>query len=70
MTELIATLEFIRAYIDDLQCITKRILEDYLAKLDLALSILQDANLKVNPRKSNFCATETEYLGTFSHKME
>ncbi len=58
-----ATLEFIRAYINDLLCITKGTQEDHLAKLDLVLSRLQDANLKVNARKSNFFATETEYLG-------
>ena len=58
-----ATLEFVRAYIDDLLCITKGTLEDHLAKLELALSRLQDANLKINARKSNFCAIETEYLG-------
>jgi hypothetical protein len=63
MTELMATLEFVRAYIDDLLCITKGTLDDHLAKLDLVLSRLQDVNLKVNARKSNFCATETEYLG-------
>ncbi len=57
-----ATLKFVRAYIDDLPCITKRTLEDHLAKLELVLSRLQDANLKLNAHKSNFCATETEYL--------
>ena len=63
MMELMATLEFVRAYIDDLLCITKGTLDDHLAKLELVLSRLQDANLKVNARKSNFCAIETEYLG-------
>eukprot|EP00804_Cyclotella_cryptica_P021708 CCRYP_012871-RA/>CCRYP_012871-RA protein AED:0.34 eAED:0.56 QI:0/0/0/1/0/0/2/0/231 len=63
MTELMATLEFVRAYIDDLLCITKGTLEDHLAKLELVLSRLQDVNLKVNACKSNFCAIETEYLG-------
>ena len=58
-----ATLEFVRAYIDDLLCITKGTLEDHLAKLDLVLSKLQYVNLKVNAHKSNFCITETEYLG-------
>ena len=62
MTELMATLEFVRAYIDDLLCITKGTLEDHLAKLELVLSRLQDANLKVNARKSNFCATELGYI--------
>eukprot|EP00804_Cyclotella_cryptica_P025341 CCRYP_012439-RA/>CCRYP_012439-RA protein AED:0.43 eAED:0.43 QI:0/-1/0/1/-1/0/1/0/196 len=55
MMELMATLEFIRAYIDDLLCITKGTLEDHLAKLE--------SNLKINACKSNFCAIETEYLG-------
>ena len=63
MTKLLATLEFVRAYIYDLLCTIKGILEDHLAKLNLVLSILQDANLKVNACKSTFCATETDYLG-------
>ncbi len=58
-----AILEFVRAYIDDLFCITKGTLEDHVAKLRWVLTRLQDANLKINARKSNFCATETEYLG-------
>ena len=70
MMELMASLEFVRAYIDDLQCITKGTLEDHLAKLDLVRSRLQDVNLKINAHKSKFCATETEYLGYISHKME
>jgi hypothetical protein len=63
MSELMATLEFVRTYLDDLLCITKDDLEDHLAKLKLVLQRLQDANLKINARKSNFCAIETEYLG-------
>jgi len=63
MSELMSALEYVRAYIDDLLCITKGDLEDHLAKLKVVLQRLQDANLKVNARKSNFCAIETEYLG-------
>ena len=63
MSELMATLEFVRTYLDDLLCITKDDLEDHLAKLKLVLQRLQDANLKINACKSNFCAIETEYLG-------
>ena len=63
MSELMATLEFVRTYLDDLLCITKDDLEDHLAKLKLVLQWLQDANLKINACKSNFCAIETEYLG-------
>ena len=58
-----ATLEFVRTYLDDLLCITKDDLEDHLEKLKLVLQWLQDANLKINAHKSNFCAIETEYLG-------
>ncbi len=43
-----ATLEFVRAYIDDLPCITKGTLDNHLAKLDLVLSRLKDVNLNVN----------------------
>ena len=43
-----ATLEFVRTYLDDLLCITKDDLEDHLAKLKLVLQRLQDANLKIN----------------------
>ena len=63
MMELMATLEFIRAYIDDLLCITKGTMEDHLAKLESVQSRQEDENLTVNAHKSNFCATETEYLG-------
>ena len=58
-----ATLEFVRSYIDYLLCITKGTLEDHLAKFDLDLSRLQVANLKVNACKTNFCEREIEYLG-------
>jgi hypothetical protein len=47
-SQLMSTLEFVRAYIDDLLCITKGSLEDHLAKLGLVLTRLQDAGLKVN----------------------
>jgi hypothetical protein len=58
-----ATLEFVRTFLDDLLCITKDDLEDHLEKLKLILQLLQDANLKINDCKSNFCAIETEYHG-------
>ena len=63
MLDLMAALEFVRTYLDDLLCITKGSLEDHLGKLRLVLTRLQDAGLKVNAEKSNFCAHETEYLG-------
>ena len=63
MSELMGTLEFVRTYIDDLLCITKGSLDDHLNKLKRVFIRLRDAGLKVNARKSSFCATETEYLG-------
>jgi hypothetical protein len=63
MYELMGTLEFVQTYIDDLLCITKGSLDDHLSKLKRVFIRLRDAQLKVNARKSWFCATETEYLG-------
>jgi hypothetical protein len=62
ISELMATLEFVRAYIDDLLCITKG---DFgpLGKIEIGPSKIARCNLKVNAVKSNFCAVETEYLG-------
>ena len=63
MSDLMATLEFIQTYLDDLLIITKGSLEDHLEKLSMVLTRLQDAGLKINANKSNFCTLETEYLG-------
>jgi hypothetical protein len=63
MSELMETLEYVRAYLDDLLCISKLSLEDHLGKLEEVLRQLRDAGLKVNAAKSTFCALEIEYLG-------
>eukprot|EP00804_Cyclotella_cryptica_P027451 CCRYP_008864-RA/>CCRYP_008864-RA protein AED:0.29 eAED:0.29 QI:0/0/0/1/1/1/2/245/709 len=63
MSELMATLEFVQTYLDDLLCISKGNLEDHLNKLRRVFIRLRDAGLTVNARKSSFCAMETEYLG-------
>ena len=63
MSELMASLEFVRTYLDDLLCISKGSLEDHLTKLKKVLIRLRDAGLTVNARKSSFCVVETEYLG-------
>ena len=63
MSELMGTLEFVWTYIDDLLCITKGSLDDHLSKMKRVFIRLQDAQLKVDARKSSFRATETEYLG-------
>jgi hypothetical protein len=63
MSELIESLEYVRAYLDDLLCISKLSLEDHLEKLEGVLRQLPDAGLKVNDAKLTFCTLEIEYLG-------
>ena len=63
MSILMATLEFVRAYIDDLLLFSKDSFNDHLSKVEQVLVLLRDAGLRVNAPKSKFCVTETEYLG-------
>ncbi len=58
MLELMESLEFVRAYLDNLICISKLSLEDHLEKLEEVLRRLRDARLKVNATKLTFCALE------------
>ncbi len=63
MLELIKDLEYVQAYLDDLLCISRSTLEDYLEKIAEELRRLRNAGLKVNAEKLTFCALEIEYLG-------
>ncbi len=63
MSKLMESLELVRAYLDDLFCISKLSLENHLEKLEVVLGKLRDAGLKVNAAKSTFRALEIEYLG-------
>jgi hypothetical protein len=63
MSELMRCLEYVRAYLDDLLCISKLSLEDHLEKLEEVLRRLCNAGPKVNAAKLTFCALEIEYLG-------
>jgi hypothetical protein len=56
MSELKESLEYVRAYLDDLHCISRSSLEDHLEKLEEVDRQLCDAGLKVNTKKSTFCA--------------
>ncbi len=56
------TLEYVRAYLDDLLCISKLSLEDHLDKLEEVLRQICDAGLKVNAAKLTISALEIEYL--------
>ncbi len=63
MSELMESLKYVRAYPDDILCISKLSLEDYLQKWEEVLRQLCKAGLKVNTKKSTFCTLEIEYLG-------
>ncbi len=63
MSELMETLEYVRAYLDDPLCISKLSLEDHLENLEEVLRQICDTRLKVNAAKLTFCALEIEYLG-------
>ncbi len=60
---LMATLEYVRVYIDCLLVITKSSHEDHLDKHEQVFIRLHNARLRVNAAKLFFCAQETEYLG-------
>ena len=73
MSELMAGLEFVRVYIDDMLCITNRykdveeteaaVWERHLEQLEKVFERLKEAGLKVNAKKSFFGKQELEYLG-------
>jgi hypothetical protein len=58
MSELMESLEYVGAYLDDLLCISRSSLEDHLKKLEEVLRCLCNMGLKVNTEKSTFCALE------------
>ncbi len=61
--DLMASLEFVQAYMDNLLIITRGILDEHLQKMKTMLTRLCDATLKVDAAKSSFCAHKIEYLG-------
>ena len=63
MSELMAGLEFVHVYLDDILCITKGDYSDHLIKLEEVFCHLAAANLKINAEKSFFTKPELEYLG-------
>jgi transposase InsO family protein len=64
MSELMAGLDFARAYLDDLLIIsTEKGFDKHLEKLEQVLNRLSEAGLKINAVKSFFARTELEYLG-------
>ncbi len=57
------SLEYVRAYLDDLLCMSKLSLEDHLEKQEEVLGQLCKVGLKVNAEKSTFCTLEIKYQG-------
>jgi hypothetical protein len=51
MSELMESLEYVQASLDDLICISRSSLEDHLEKLEEVLRRLCNAGLKVNATK-------------------
>ncbi len=62
MMDLMASLEYVHVYIDDLLIITRGILDDHHSKMETVLIRLRDARLKFNAAKSLFSTHEIEYL--------
>ncbi len=60
--DLMASLKFVRAYMDNLLIITRQTLDEQLQKMETVLTRLHNAELKVNAAKSSFYAHEIEYL--------
>ena len=54
--DLMVSLEFVQAYMDDLLIITRRTLDKHLQRMETVLTRLRDAVLKVNAAKSWICA--------------
>jgi hypothetical protein len=64
MSELMSGLEFSWACLDDLLILsTEKGFEKHLDKLELVLTRLQEAGLKISAVKSFFAQTNLEYLG-------
>ncbi len=58
MMDLMASLEYVQVYIDDLLIITRGTLDDQLLKIETVFTRLHDAGLKVNTAKLFFYTHE------------
>ena len=63
MSELLAQLDTVRVYIDDILNVTKGSFDDHLIKLKEIFQRLQSFGLKVNFNKSRFATGSLDYLG-------
>ena len=63
MSKLMAGLEFIRACVDNILCSTEGNHANHLNKLDKVFKQTQDANLRINTKKSFIVKPEAECSG-------
>ena len=63
MSELLAGLDTVRVYIDDVLHVTKGTWEEHLEGLDEILNRLKTVGLKINAKKSFFGVKQLDYLG-------
>ena len=63
MSNLMADLDYVTAYIDDLLVVTQGDFNLHLEHLEKVFTRLGEAGLKINATKSTFCTDELEYLG-------
>jgi hypothetical protein len=61
--DLMASLEFVQAYMANLLIIMKGILDKHRQKIETVITRLRDTGLEVKAAKSLFHAHEIEYLG-------
>ncbi len=69
ISKLMVALEFMRTYLNDLQCITKASLNDHIDHLRLILTMLQEAGLLVNAPNQNAAFLRQNTLGVSSHEL-
>ena len=62
MSTLMAGLEFVRTYLDNVLVLTTGTWDDHLRKLDVALHRIAKAGLKVNATKSRLHSRNTSFL--------
>ena len=63
MSELLARLDTVRVYIDDVLHVDKGMWQEHLTGLDEILARIQSAGLKINAKKSFFGVNKLDYLG-------
>jgi hypothetical protein len=63
MYKLFSDLEYVRAYIDNLQVTSSSTFEEHLGRHELVFSRLSKTGLKIDAKKSRFAISEVEYLG-------